>query len=174
MRKQGLILILIISPIIAFCQAADSLSVGDYMFGGLSLSKLAAGYIFAFIGIIFRWLVLTVKGVKNSANTPDNFSWGFWFRANVLIKLASAASVIIAIFLLYRYFDHFFSEYLVMFDVVDIVVRGMPQFVITAVFVVVRFDVNLFGVDRLRQAKHFDTQAKRQRQQGSDKNPVSA
>lgn len=58
-----------------------------------------------------RWTWKTQKGVKNeSNNSPMVFSWSYWFHKNITTKIKSILSVVIALYLLFRFGEEFIGE----------------------------------------------------------------
>jgi hypothetical protein len=74
----------------------------------MSTTMLMAGYIMAFLGILFRWAVTVTKGVaKTDNNTPTKFSWHHF---NLKAKFASVISTVIALFVYFRFGGEYFNE----------------------------------------------------------------
>lgn len=89
----------------------DSLTVQDHLFAGLSYSSLISGYIVAGVCLLLRWTWKANKGVKNTLNaSPMKFSWSYWFQKNVTTKVKSVLSVVIALYLFFRFGEEFIGE----------------------------------------------------------------
>ena len=108
----------ILAPLLVFnvlYAQVDSLDVTDRILGNLSWSMLWGAFIFGYLGMLLRWIWTTLRGWKTSYRTPKKFSWSFWFRDNLGVKLLSFFGNTIVMFVFFRFTDELVGEALSMF-----------------------------------------------------------
>jgi hypothetical protein len=71
--------------------------------GGISPGMLAAGFVFALLGVALSLLLNTTKRDPLAARTPVEFSWSFFWSDNSVRIYRSAATALIVIFLSLRF-----------------------------------------------------------------------
>lgn len=103
-----------------FAQVADTISVGGYVLGDLSINKLIGGYIFVIIGLILKWIYFTTKAVKSNERTPGKFSFGYWVKDNLLTKITSFIGSALAVFIVFRFAEQYIGQALTMFGALGV------------------------------------------------------
>ncbi len=90
---------------------SDTLTLGDYIFSGMSITMLEAGFIFATLGLLFRWGITARKGVRDKANnSPTKFNLKYWLIHNSKRAIASILVTVIALFIYFRFGGDYFGE----------------------------------------------------------------
>ena len=81
----------------------------DLIFGGLTGWWYLAAAVFAMMGLFLRWYIRAMSGVKNNLESPDRFSWSYWWNNNGKMKFASIFATAIVVFLCLRFSQEWFE-----------------------------------------------------------------
>ncbi len=79
------------------------------IFGNFSFVWYIASFFFASLGLFIRWRFMAKQGVKNNPNSPEHFSWEYWFEHNLWPKLLSVLTTIVIVFLCLRFAGDWFG-----------------------------------------------------------------
>ncbi len=69
----------------------------------------AAAFVFALFGLFIRWYIRTRIGIRTNPDSPDKFSWSYWWANNGSKKIASVFATAIIIFLCLRFASDWFG-----------------------------------------------------------------
>jgi len=72
---------------------------------GMPLGTLFAGFVFALMGVLLNAILKALKRDPNSARTPYEWSWRFFFSDTIQRLILSGVATIIVIFLSLRFFQ---------------------------------------------------------------------
>jgi hypothetical protein len=82
----------------------------DLISGTLSVAWYAAEFVFAFIGLFIRWSITAYMGVKNQTNnSPDRFSWNYWWTHNAKLEAVRIIRTVLIIFVCLRFSVEWFN-----------------------------------------------------------------
>jgi hypothetical protein len=123
MKKLSSVLIMMLISIVCFGQdtirdtvvqvlSSFSSDVQTTVFGNISYGVYVGCFILAIMGLYIRWYLSAKKGIKNNTNSPDKFNWEYWWKDNLVPKLASILFTIFIIFLSLRFLTQLAPDYL--------------------------------------------------------------
>jgi len=87
----------------------ETVSIIENLLGNLALSDYISAFIFAGLGLFLRHTMMVRKGIRKSSNTPNSFSWSYWFQNNFMTKITAILTTLITIFVTLRFSEEWFS-----------------------------------------------------------------
>jgi len=81
----------------------------DLIFGANPFYWYMAAFTFAFIGQFLLWAWFTFRAVKRNPETPNKFSWSYWWENNAKDKAVRVLVVCAVIFLGLRFASDWFN-----------------------------------------------------------------
>lgn len=75
----------------------------EFLGENMSEVTLFVAYAFAFAGMFIRWYFTYQTKGKSDPNTPDAFSFKYWFKDNFIPKLISTAFTVVVLFITLRF-----------------------------------------------------------------------
>jgi hypothetical protein len=78
--------------------------INELLGANLTTTTLIVCYIFSIIGAVLFWAKNTREGIVNSKKSPHKFSWGYWWRNNVVNKFITLLINAIVTFLWLRFY----------------------------------------------------------------------
>ena len=87
----------------------------SYMLGEFSIIWYGACFSFSFIGQFLRWAFTAQKAVICNPNTPNVFSWEYWWEHNTKPKLVNFFVVTSVVFCALRFAPELFNTLPTMF-----------------------------------------------------------
>ena len=83
--------------------------LNELIFGEYDAVWYIAAFFFAALGLFIRWRFTAMRGVRKNPNSPDTFSWEYWFENNLWPKVLSVITTIVIVFLCLRFASDWFS-----------------------------------------------------------------
>lgn len=80
------------------------------LLGNLTLVNYVVAFIFVLLTLIVKWVWKTIDSVKNDIKTPNQFSWGYWFKDNIIPKFLSFTGNMIAVFIVLRFSNEIIGQ----------------------------------------------------------------
>jgi hypothetical protein len=81
------------------------------LLGSVPLADMISCFIIAFIAMFCRWCYKTIKSIKKNPKTPSKFNLWYWLKDNAVIKLLSVGLTLAGLYLAFRFFGKWFSDY---------------------------------------------------------------
>lgn len=81
------------------------------LLGDVSLADMISCFIIAFIAMFCRWCYKTIKSIKKNPKTPSTFKLSYWIKDNAVVKLLSVGLTMAGLYLAFRFFGKWFSNY---------------------------------------------------------------
>lgn len=85
------------------------------IFGTIEPVTYLSAFAFIFMGLIIKWAFQINSGVKKNSDTPNTFSWAYWFQNNFFKAVLSFVTTPIVAFVALRFSTEIFNISLSMF-----------------------------------------------------------